>query len=82
MWMTNTRLLTLVVILLLVVTHYVGATLTLDATPVAFTAQAVVPTESWSRPTLFELMDPATGSEAQSVVVRETPTNQPTEEGL
>ena len=82
MWMTNTRLLTLVVILLLVVTHYVGATLTLDATPVASTVQAVVPAESWSRPTLFELMDPATDSEAPPVVVRETPTDQPTEEGL
>ena len=82
MWMANTRLLTLAVILALVAGHYVWSSLPQDTTQVAVSVQAIVPAESWDRPTLFELMDPETESEAPPVAVRESPIDQPAEEEL
>ena len=82
MWMANTRLLTLAVILALVAGHYVWSSLPQDATQVTASVQAVVPTESWDRPTLFELMDPARESDAPPVAVRQSPIDSPVEEEL
>lgn len=70
MWMANTRLLTLAAIVLLVVAHLLWTALPQEAGPLAATA-SVRPAESWDRPTLFELMDPSTGSEAAPVLVAE-----------
>ena len=53
MWMANTRLLTLAVILALVAGHYVWASLPQDATQVTTSVQAIAPAESWDRPTLW-----------------------------
>ena len=82
MWMANTRLLTLAVILALVVGHYVWSALPYETAPVAASVQAIVPTESLDRPMLFELMDPETGSDAPPVMVRDVPIDQPADEEL
>ena len=82
MWMANTRLLTLAVILALVAGHYVWSSLPQDTTQVTASVQAIGPTESWDRPLIFELMDPETESDAPPVAVRESPIDQPVEEDL
>ena len=80
MWTTAARLLTLAVILILVVVHVAWDGL--PEKPVTSTASVHVlaPTDVADRPTLFELMDPETASEARPVVVRDPAADEPADE--